>query len=220
MPNHVGQRLTIEGESAHEVIEYVKSDQTPFDFNRIIPMPEDLDICEGSEGTLGVDVLRDDCAKYLDYPWVKEMGITTIEDFKAYVETHRPDALQVARQYLSNEAKYDHRTWKTWRNHNWGTKSNAFMVSEPEFAPRHAVIYFETAWSPAVPVIARLSEMFPRIEFTLRYFDDGFFFAGRARFLAGKISDQCFEPEPGDPQTQATYQHVYGVELEPDEGAE
>lgn len=215
MPNHVGQKLTIEGERAHEVIEYVRIEHTPFDFNRVIPMPKDLDICEGSEGRLGVDVLTGNCAKHLDYPWVKELGITTPEDFNTYIETHRPDALQLGRQYLSNDAKYGHRTWYTWCPQHWGTKWHAYNASEPEVAPRRAVIYFVTAWSPAIPVIARLSELFPCIEFTLRYFDEGFFFAGTARFLGGENSDQSFKPEPRDPQTQAVYRHVYGAELEP-----
>jgi hypothetical protein len=220
MPNYVGQQLTIAGERAREVNEYVNGDDTPLDFNRVVPMPKDLDILSGSEGELGIDVLTGNCAKYLDYPWVRKEGITTIEDFRAYVETHRPNALQLGRQYLSNEAKYGHRTWYSWCCQYWGTKSNAYHTRQPEVTVRKAVVRFDTAWSPAIPVIGRLSELFPQVRFTLRYFDEGFFFAGTARCMAGQVSDQCFQPEPGDPQTQATYRHVYGVDLDHSEETE
>ena len=39
-------------------------------------------------------------------------------------------------------------------------------------------IFFETAWSPSVPVIAKLIEDNPQLEIECEYFEPGMWFAG------------------------------------------
>lgn len=83
-------------------------------------------------------------------------------------------------------------------------------MSHPELLSDRATIRFNTAWSPAIPVIVRLSELFPSIDLTLRYFDDGWNFAGEAFLKAGRCVDECFAPDETDPRTRFVYHEVYG----------
>jgi len=58
--------------------------------------------------------------------------------------------------------------WYDWCCHNWGTKWNAYDIinDNPD------CICFNTAWSAPIPVILKLSEIFPKITFTLKYADE------------------------------------------------
>jgi hypothetical protein len=44
---------------------------------------------------------------------------------------------------------------------------------------------------------------------TLRYFDEGWGFAGEAFFGAGLLEDNSFYPDEDDPRTLEIYRHVY-----------
>jgi hypothetical protein len=213
MPNHVTQQLSILGQHAPKVIEHIAGTDLAVDFNQVIPMPEELNIEESSDGHMGIAAITGQCGKYLTYPWVKKERIFTDKDFAAYVERERPKAIDLARKYISNQEKFGHKTWWGWCVENWGTKWNAYSVGEPELLSDRATIRFNTAWSPALPVIARLSELFPSVELTLRYFDEGWSFAGEAFFAAGVHVDDCFAPSESDPRTRIIYREVYGEEL-------
>ena len=63
---------------------------------------------------------------------------------------------------------------------NWGTKWDA---SEPsmEMTQRSIRYRFFTAWGPPLPVIYKMSEMFPNLRFTLRYYEGGMGFQGKLK---------------------------------------
>lgn len=214
MPNHVTQQLSICGAHALTVIKHIAGTDSPFDFNKVIPMPEELEIEESSDGHMGLAALSGRCDDYLSYQWVKERGIQTPAEVAAYVERERPLAIDLAQKYLSNQRKFGHATWYGWCNANWGTKWNAYSVDEPELLSDRATIRFNTAWSPAIPVIVRLSELFPLVELTLNYFDEGWNFAGEAFFNAGRCDDECIAPTEEDPRAIFIYREVYGEDFE------
>jgi hypothetical protein len=54
MPNHVTQKLIILGAEAPKVIEHIAGTDSPFDFDKIIPMPAELHIEESSDGHMGL----------------------------------------------------------------------------------------------------------------------------------------------------------------------
>ena len=176
-------------------------------------MPAELNIEHSSDGHMGLAAITGECKRYLTFPWVKEQGIRTAEQFTAYVERERPQAMELARKYLSNDQKFGHMTWRDWCYANWGTKWNAYSVSDWEFLPHRASLRFNTAWSPAIPVIVKLSVIFPLLGFELRYFDEGWSFAGEAFFKAGEHVDDCFEPAETDPRTRLIYRAVYGDDV-------
>jgi Ferredoxin-like domain in Api92-like protein len=214
MPNHVTQQLSIHGADAPKVIERIAGTESTFDFNKVIPMPQELNIAESSDGLMGLAAISGRCDEYLSYQWVIEMGIRTPAEFAAYLERERPLSIELGRKYLSNQQRFGHATWYEWCTENWGTKWNAYSVSAPELLSDRATIQFDTAWSPAIPVIVRLSAQFPSVELTLRYFDEGWNFAGEAFFEAGRCADECFAPDEIDPRTRFVYEEVYGCDLD------
>ena len=215
MPNHVTQQLIIIGAEAPKVVEYIAG-RTTVDFNKVIPMPQELNIDESTDGYVGLAALTGECERYLTFPWVKKLGIRTPDEFTAYVERERPAAIELAHKYISNKQKFGHATWREWCIANWGTKWNAYSVDEPEFLSDRAILRFDTAWSPAIPIIVRLSELFPSAELTLRYFDEGWNFAGEDFFKAGRCVDGFFAPDETDARTRFIYREVYGFDFNSD----
>lgn len=72
--------------------------------------------------------------------------------------------------------------WYDWHISHWGTKWDVYEVeiidSDPFFKREDVDIQFLSAWSPPIQVTRVLSAMFPDLEFTHYYEDEG----------------QCFNP--------------------------
>lgn len=58
--------------------------------------------------------------------------------------------------------------WYGWNLEHWGTKWNSF---DSELI-NNSLIRFTTAYTPPLPVIAKLSKLFKTVEFTLIYFEE------------------------------------------------
>lgn len=94
--------------------------------------------------------------------------------------------------------------WYEWRIVNWGCKWDA-SFGEPFMAlgssdmdleatvaakgetvtPTVAVYKFDTPWGPPAPFVERASELYPELEFTIRYGEPGSGFAGEMRCVSG-----------------------------------
>jgi hypothetical protein len=77
-----------------------------------------------------------------------------------------------------------------WCCSNWGTKWNAKDVSVSDFVERSMLYTFSTAWSPPIPVVKAMSEKFPKLVFTLRYYECGVGFKGVYKVKNGEVLDQ------------------------------
>jgi len=72
-----------------------------------------------------------------------------------------------------------------WCIKNWGTKwgiCNA-ELGNADYISADSISYeleytFDTAWSPPTPIVKKMSEMFPSLTFTLKYFEGGGGFNG------------------------------------------
>jgi len=85
-----------------------------------------------------------------------------------------------------------------WCVTNWGTKWGMYRTSEPVFYKRSAYVFFESAWSPPLPVIYQMSRDFPDLLFVLRYWEGGVGFKGDYRCKGGEIIiDHEFEYRGG-----------------------
>ena len=94
MPNHITNQLKVTGsnEQVEKLFNQIKNKKEDteekkcfIDFNKIIPMPESLNITSGSSVDNAIKILNDDkkgLSEMLDYPWVKDENITNIEDLK------------------------------------------------------------------------------------------------------------------------------------------
>jgi hypothetical protein len=78
-----------------------------------------------------------------------------------------------------------------WCCTNWGTKWGFCDVSRAT-RPRSIKYWFSTAWSPPLPLIKRLGEMFPQLSFDLRYWEGAMGFQGKYVISGGEvITDVC-----------------------------
>ena len=87
MPNWCYTDFTVSGptEEVTRFREAVRgsddSGETPFDFDRVIPMPSELLETTGDFGT-AYQVYYGDAERILERPWVKKIGIGTVERCK------------------------------------------------------------------------------------------------------------------------------------------
>lgn len=118
------------------------------------------------------------------------------EDTDAQVFSFRnivptPDDPRYMRAHVwGSEAETDPINWYNWNIENWGTKwsaNNAYLSeSYNEGVDDVAEYEFETAWSPAEPVIAALSAKFPTLTISHRYCEAGIGYAGQVVYREGQ----------------------------------
>ena len=78
---------------------------------------------------------------------------------------------------------HPNRNWYAWQIRHWGTKSNSYWFEDSE----PGLYRFCTAWSPPLPVVRVLSELFPELEITLDYEEGGEGLCGETTFRDGRI---------------------------------
>jgi hypothetical protein len=117
MPGHVTQRLRVIGAEAQRVVEHLSGPDSPVDFEKIVPIPEELHVEYTSEGHMGLAAISGNCTRYLNFPWIKDRGIDTSTAFVAYVKREHPKAIELAHKYLSNHEKFGYMggTTGVWR---------------------------------------------------------------------------------------------------------
>ena len=169
MPNHITNILKFKGDSeqVHAMLDKIKSDELGFgsiDFNKIIPMPESLNIEAGSRTDEALYV----CMMALN-PAAPDMGVPKLsseeyqklagivgrskgEQFmtldaqrisRASKYTPLSDVIAMGQVVISNFLQYGCGDWYGWCNRNWGTKWNAYDV---HFDQESQSIHFLTAW--------------------------------------------------------------------------
>jgi hypothetical protein len=76
-----------------------------------------------------------------------------------------------------------------WCLANWGTKWGFYETGVIQQSKRKAKYCFQTAWSPAVPLVDRMAELFPELTFVWDYFEGGMGFQGHRMYEAGRLVD-------------------------------
>jgi hypothetical protein len=123
----------------------------PFDFNKLVPMPDGLDV----EANFGeIELAKHELGKGRGAPRQKR-GDKSINDA-------RVDRLK------KNIEETGYAYWYDWAPQMWGTKWNAYDQLEVE--PN--VISFHTAWSCPIPVLTALAAKFPEVEFVCQFADE------------------------------------------------
>jgi len=116
-------------------------------------------------------------------PWADEDGKENSEDRIELLSCHKfiPAPEEAIKDY--GKVGYD------WCIKNWGTKWGFYKIELQE-EDGELFYTFQTAWSPAEPVIKKMAEMFPELTFELRYFEQGMGFNGILRIEKGRIVAQ------------------------------
>lgn len=181
MPNWCVNQVDIAGDRDEitKLVEFVKSDDSSFSFEKIVPPPttpiyssdasHNKFVC-GCESQSAPDPENEGM-----YIWVIDGKKV---DFQAPCPTHGEPAIV---NHPDN--------WYQWNIANWGTKwsaSEVWMTEDYEVGDRLVDYNFDTAWSPAEPVIAALAAKFPTLHIEHRYCEAGMGFAGQVVYNNGE----------------------------------
>jgi Ferredoxin-like domain in Api92-like protein len=139
------------------------SGESPLDFNRLIPMPSELVGTVADFGT-AYEVYYGDVERILEYPWVKRLGIETVERLQEHFDAD-PKHRAIADQWKGNIEKYGAPSWYEWRREHWGTKWNACDAEVTDNGDGSLHVNFGTAWSFPWPVFEKLVSEFPQLLF-------------------------------------------------------
>lgn len=183
MPNYVKNNITIIGtnDKIHECLEFCKSDDSEFDFNKIVPMPEELNIDESSKNDIAIKSyllsLNDEQANKVHdilrrVPDILHGNLDQALKDKDYISPDNSDEyIELGKRLVDNCSKYGCTTWYEWSYSNWGTKWNAMEVEIID-NPEECSVYFDTAWNAPVPIFSALSKKFPDLIFSISYADE------------------------------------------------
>lgn len=176
-------------EQVEEILNFVKSENSKFDFKKIIPMPEELNIVSGGPTELGLEYYallrkREKCSCFFAVD-VKD-AIEAIEG-----EENFEQIKDLGKKAWLNLINYGYSTWLGWCVEYWGTKWNA---SEVEI--KDNVISFETAWACPTKVLIALSKKFNTIKFSFKYAcEDIGVSSGLGTILNGIIKESSNTPK-------------------------
>ena len=197
MPNHVTNRIKLSGERSeiNKLMEAVKFDNIglgSIDFNKVIPMPDSLEIECGSSTKNGLKAYTD------LVNLIKSSGQDTVteQSEQAYLVL-RTDISEkewtLGKQAYENIQKYGFSDWYDWSIANWGTKWNAYGYEHFNLSENSNTIYFLTAWSAPHPVMGKLSEMFPKVKITHEWADEDIGNnCGRRKYYGGKCIETYY----------------------------
>ncbi len=181
MPNHITNIIQLKGddERVRKLLETVKSDELgigSIDFNKLIPMPECLNIEAGSRTDDGLKAYRDFMSEYVVNSNINELDVFKIPKEKEadYLKEHTnigETEWELGRQAFRNMVKYKVPTWYEWCIQHWGTKWNAYYVSEDRNSAENTIA-FNTAWSAPHVILKKMSEMFPDVTIEHKWADE------------------------------------------------
>lgn len=77
--------------------------------------------------------------------------------------------------------------WYSWALDNWGTKWGDCHTQCGDQGGDLIHFHFDTAWSPPLAAVVKISSMFPYLKFVLFYEEGGMCFKGFATFANGKM---------------------------------
>ena len=177
MPNWCECDLSISGPDVPAVLAAVRSETSLFDFCNLIPYPE-------------------------KYRRLDERNQEYIERWMA-IPQDDPERAEKLAALASEYGVQSGAPWLRdgynsggyeWCCEHWGTKwpASQIVIETAPDEPRSAVIHFDTAWCPPLPVIRALAERFPNHAYCLEYYEGGVGFCGKVQFRDGaEISHWC-----------------------------
>lgn len=165
MANFVANVLHMEGIADLPIYSEGENGKRTLDFNKIIPMPDSLNIEAGSQENEALDALMEAIKSYR----ATRTPIIGRSNEPFGMEPDPKKLAELGLRYAGNVIRHGMSTWYDWRRRFWGTKWNA-MNFKTEDAD---TVRFDTAWTPPLPVIEKLAEMFPGKEIELTWADEG-----------------------------------------------
>ena len=148
--------------------ELAESEERPFDFERLIPMPEAIGAplearpYEAMAWYLtdgGSRPLSEGDARYFERAVGDDAGIWLERAREAVLAEPGAEAgmRAIGERLVGNVDLYGEKDWYDWSCANWGTKWNAREDASWSEDPDDPYVDFETAWAPPFGVVGELS---------------------------------------------------------------
>lgn len=239
MANYVRCELVAKNcgkERFEQICEFVKSEESLFDPDKIIPMPKELDLEEGSANGVFKDIFRKYSSEEkhpFDEPFsmggdemIDILHCITNEELNS-VRKHLGDydgdkipaeeavkeAVYRGWRYLHNKVEYFAETWYAWSIEHWGTKWIADASVMKDLEKNKSGWCFTTAWSAPCELINVLSVIFPEVIFELRYADEDLGYnCGVMMFRDGRSERMEFPTGNGDEESVEFAKQLWGDE--------
>lgn len=200
MPNNVRNLVRFSGsdDDVRSLMNRIQNDDLGYgtiDFDKVIHMPESLNI---EDGSIKADALKCYHAKtsYSRYFIGKDI-------LEKYPGKKLEDLRELGRQYLKNKHDYGFMTWHEWRVANWGTKWNAYCQSAKN--ERNPGLDFATAWCPPHQIISEIARTNPSISIVHEWADENTGVnCGRRRYQNGSLVEN-YMPERGEEAEKFAY---------------
>ena len=203
MPNHVENHIEFSGDEQRisAMLEQIKNDKygiVTIDFNKIIPMPESLNIEAGSKTDRGLKAYRDFIEVYTFGRSVEDAlkALVNIPEKSEEIFLHQRTDVQreeweLGKTAWQNIQIYGVPTWYDWAIGKWNTKWNAYGYDGYTDYSACDEITFQTAWSAPHPILKKLSEMYPDVSFKHQWADEDIGMnCGERCYLGGEMIDQ------------------------------
>lgn len=211
MPNHVENIITLKGDEQkiREMLEAIKNDDYGLgtvDFNKIVPMPESLNIEAGSRTDKGLKLYKEFISECLfdrkETDVLKISAASLAESEKIFLKQRpniKEDEWKLGKTAWNNIQDYGAPTWYEWSINNWGTKWNAYGYDEGADYSESDNLHFQTAWSAPHPVIQKLAQMYPDISFEHEWADEDIGAnCGRKIYSNGECTEEYYPESEKD----------------------
>lgn len=205
MPNWCQNSMLITGSKVdiETLVSKVKTTENNFDFNGIIPMPQNLSVESSSTAKTAYAVFygtNEDQRKV----------IYEVDELSYRMKLNQirkdPEAKALADHYHNNQKQYGHTNWYDWCNAVWGTKWNASDVNMGKMIKvagqelYQIDVYFQTAWSFPQGIFEELAKQYPQLTFSVDVDEEGGYFWGNILIQNGKVIENLQEgTRPGGP---------------------
>lgn len=205
MPNWCQNSMLVTGAKidVEKFINKVKSSESDFDFNGILPMPESLSVEASSIAEKAYKVYYGtQQQKY------EALRVNNEQDFQTELKEFEKNAQakQLADTYHHNVTHYGFTTWYEWSIEVWGTKWNACEPNKGEVVKvagqeLYQIDYqFETAWSYPKGVYEEIAKQFPQLVVSIDVDEEGGYFWGNILLKDGQLIEDLQEgTRPGGP---------------------
>lgn len=227
MPNNITNQITFGSDSAaltafQKMLHDMRREGQPlgsFDFNKLLPMPEELNMESGSRTYKGQklvteyhQVLEDlERQKPSLSPEEYTRGIEQIEELYQEKRMTDPEIWALGERAYINVQKFGSPTWHDWCNRNWGTKWNAYQP-HPLREDDHTMCFF-TAWDAVLGIITLLSKKYPEQTITYRWADEDIGYnVGEFILKGGEIIDENV-PDGGTKEAYELAAKILGINL-------
>ena len=124
----------------HSMLQEVRAEGQPLgsvDFNKLVPMPSELNIDSGSRTDTGLKLFGNylceaaQVAANMPDATPNERAAALFRHMDSWQKKHKvdPEVWELGKKAYRNIQKYGCATWREWRGLNWGNKWNAYQCA-------------------------------------------------------------------------------------------